>query len=101
MLSCKASFLKESSAGPAKSRTHPLRVSVICSARCVVIAPLRAVTLVGGSSDPSVPRSPGVNLREGRAAHGPSSLRGEFPWEVVVVYVGFLFLALQVLVCSL
>ena len=27
---------------------------------------------------------------------GPSTLRCEFPWEVVVVYVGFLFLALQV-----
>ena len=27
--------------------------------------------MVGGSSDPAVPRSPGVTLQEGRAAHGP------------------------------
>ena len=60
------------STGSAKSRTQPLGVSVICLARCVVIAPLGAVPAVGGgSSDPSVPRSPGVTLQEGRAAHGP------------------------------
>ena len=80
------------STGLAKSRTHSLGVSVICSASCVVIAPLEAVALVGGSSDPSVPRSPGVTLQEkaGRSM-GPSTLRCEFPWEVVVVYVGLLF----------
>ena len=80
------------STGPAKSRTHPLGVSAICSARCVVIAPLGAVTLVGGSSDPSVPRSPGVTFQEkaGRPM-GPSTLRCEHLWEVVVVYVGLLF----------
>ena len=30
------------SEGPAKSRTHPLGVSVICLDRCVVVAPLGA-----------------------------------------------------------
>ena len=52
--------------------------------------------MVGGSSDPSVPWSPGVTLQEkaGRPM-GPSTLRCEFPWEVVVVYVGFLFFALE------
>ena len=59
---------------------------------CVVIAPLGAVTMVGGSSDPSVPWSPGVTFQEkaGRPM-GPSTLRCEFPWEVVVVYVGLVF----------
>ena len=48
--------------------------------------------MVGGSSDPSVPWSPGVTLQEkaGRPM-GPSTLRCEFPWEVVVVYVGLVF----------
>ena len=60
----------------------------------MVIAPLGAVTVVGGSSDPSVPRSPGVTLQEkaGRPM-GPSTLQCEFPWELVdvhdkVVFVG-------------
>ena len=58
----------------------------------MVIAPLGAVTMVGGSPDPSVPWSPGVTLQEkaGRPM-GPSTLRCEFPWEAVVVFVGFLF----------
>ena len=74
----------------------------ICLARCLGIAPLGAVTMVGGSSDPSVPWSPGVTLQEkaGRPM-GPSTLRCGYLWEVVVVYVGLLFLALQFLVCSL
>ena len=48
--------------------------------------------MVGGSSDPSVPWSPGVTLQEkaGRPI-GPSTLRCEYLWEVVVVYVGLLF----------
>ena len=48
--------------------------------------------MVGGSSDPSVPWSPGVTLQEkaGRPM-GPSTLRCEYLWEVVVVYVGLLF----------
>ena len=47
---------------------------------CVVIAPPGAVTMVGGSLDPSVPWSPGVTLQEkaGRPM-GPSTLRCEFP----------------------
>ena len=60
------------STGPAKSRTHPLGVSEICSARCVVIAPLGAVTLVGGVFGPLGTKVPwGDSPREGRAAHGP------------------------------
>ena len=72
--------------------TNPLGVFAICLARCLGIAPLGAVTMVGGSSDPSVPWSPGVSLQEkaGRPM-GPSTLRCEFPWEVVVVFVGYLF----------
>ena len=64
----------------------------ICLARCLGIAPLGAVTMVGGSSDPSVPWSPGVTLQEkaGRPM-GPSTLRCGYLWEVVVVYVGLLF----------
>ena len=48
--------------------------------------------MVGGSSDPSVPWSPGVTLQEkaGRPM-GPSTLRCEFPWEVVLFYVWLLF----------
>ena len=48
--------------------------------------------MVGGSSDPSVPWSPRVTLQEkaGRSM-GPSTLRCEYLWEVVVVYVGLLF----------
>ena len=48
--------------------------------------------MVGGSSDPSVPWSPGVSLQEkaGRPM-GPSTLRCEFLWEIVVVYVGLMF----------
>ena len=69
----------------------PLGVLVICLVRCLGIAPLGAVTMVGGSSDPSVPLSP-VTLQEkaGRPM-GPSTLRCEYPWEVVVVFVGYLF----------
>ena len=72
--------------------TNPLGVSAICLARCLGIAPLGAVTMVGGSSDPSVPWSPGVSLQEkaGRPM-GPSTLRCEFLWEIVVVYVGLVF----------
>ena len=72
--------------------TTPLGVSAICLARCLGIAPLGAVTMVGGSSDPSVPWSPGVSLQEkaGRPT-GPSTLRCEFLWEVLVVYVGLVF----------
>ena len=63
----------------------------ICLARCLGVAPLGAVTMVGGSSDPSVPWSPGVTLQEkaGRPM-GPSTLRCGYLWEVVVVYVGLL-----------
>ena len=59
-----------------KRRTQPLGVSVICPARCVVVAPLGAVPVVGGSLDPSVPRSPGVTFQEkaGRPV-GPSTLQ--------------------------
>ena len=48
--------------------------------------------MVGGSSDPSVIWSPGVSLQEkaGRPM-GPSTLRCEFLWEIVVVYVGLVF----------
>ena len=47
---------------------------------------------MGGPSGPSVSRSPGVTLQEKAGRHmGPSTLRCEFPWEVVVVFVGFLF----------
>ena len=47
---------------------------------------------MGGPFGPSVSRSPGVTLQEkaGRPM-GPSTLWCEFPWEVVVVYVGLLF----------
>ena len=70
----------------------PLGVSEICSAHYVVIALLGAVTLVGGSSDPSVPRSPGVTLQEkaGRPM-GPSTLRCEFPWKLWWSMSGFCF----------
>ena len=66
----------------------------------MVIAPLGAVTVVGGSSDPSVPRSPGVTLQEkaGRPM-GPSTLQCEFPWELVDVHDRLFLLALQVVVC--
>ena len=52
----------------------------MCLASCLGIAPLGAVTMVGGSSDPSVPWSPGVTLQEkaGRPM-GPSTLRCESP----------------------
>ena len=81
---------------------NPLGVCAMCLASCLGIAPLGAVTMVGGSSDPSVPWSPGVTLQEkaGRPM-GPSTLRCESPWDVVVVFVGFLFLALQLFVCPL
>ena len=39
---------------------------------CLFISPPGAVPAVGGSLDPSVPRSPGVSLQKGRAAHGLS-----------------------------
>ena len=84
--------------GPAKSRTHePSWGLSDVSGMLLGIAPLGAVTMVGGSSNPSVPWSPGVTLQEkaGRPM-GPSTLRCEFPWEVVVVSVGFWFFALQV-----
>ena len=44
--------------------------------------------MVGGSSDPSVPWSPGVTLQEnaGRPM-GPSTLRCSYLWDVVVVFV--------------
>ena len=88
--------------------TNPLGVSAICLARCLGIAPLGAVTMVGGSSDPSVPWSPGVSLQEkaGRPM-GPSTLRCEFLWEIVVVDVGlvcwffrFLFVLCDAVVIS-
>ena len=46
---------------------------------------------MGGSSDPSVPRSPGATLQEqaGRPM-GPSTLQCEFPWEFVDDYAGLL-----------
>ena len=47
---------------------------------------------MGGPFGPSVSRSPGVTLQEKAGwPMGPSTLRCEFPWEVVVVYVGLLF----------
>ena len=72
--------------------TKPLGVTAICLASCLGIAPLGAVTMVGGSSDPSVPWSPGVTLQEkaGRPM-GPSTLRCESPWEAVVVFVRSVF----------
>ena len=72
--------------------TTPLGVPAFCLAKCLGIAPLGAVTMVGGSSDPSVPWSPGVSLQEkaGRPM-GPSTLRCEFLWEIVEVYVGLVF----------
>ena len=58
--------------GPAKSWAHLLGYLFLCLVFCLVLAPPGAVPVVGGgSSDPSVPRSPGVTLQEGRAAHGP------------------------------
>ena len=49
--------------------TKPLGVTAICLASCLGIAPLGAVTMVGGSSDPSVPWSPGMTLQ--RRQGGP------------------------------
>ena len=61
--------------------------------RCVVIAPLGAVPVVGWSSDPSVLRSPGVTFQEKAVrSMGPSTLQCEFPWEFVDVYVRLFFL---------
>ena len=78
--------------GPAKSWTKPLGVSVLCMASLCGSCATGGVPLMGGPSGPSVSRSPGVTLQEkaGRPM-GPSTLRCEFPWEVVVVYVGLLF----------
>ena len=83
--------------GPAKSWTSLLGFVQFVWHVVQVLRRWGAVTMVGGSSDPSVPWSPGVTLQEkaGRPM-GPSTLRCEFPWEVVVVYVGFLFFVLQV-----
>ena len=41
--------------------------------------------MVGGSSDPSVPRSPGVTLQEGRAARGAPPPRGDKSSETLLV----------------
>ena len=48
---------------------------------------------MGGFSNPSVPRSPGVTLQEkaGRPM-GPSTLQCEFPWEFLRVCVRYVFL---------
>ena len=69
---------------------HPLGVPVRCLASCVVVAPLGAVPVVGGSSDPSVLRSPGVTL-EGRAAHGPLHLAVNRSLETLMALL-FVFL---------
>ena len=46
---------------------------------CLVIAPPGAVPVVGGSTDPSVPRSLGVSAQKCRAAHGPRHLALKIP----------------------
>ena len=57
---------------------------------------------MGGPFGPSISRSPGVTLQEkaGRPM-GPSTLLCEFPWEVVVVYVGWLSWFFRFFVCFL
>ena len=56
---------------PAKSWVYFFWGIRLLFGMCLVIAPPEAVPVVGRSSDPSVPRSPGASPQKCRAAHGP------------------------------
>ena len=92
------------SEGPAKSRTHAPSwgLSNLFGSLFGYCATGGRLPWWGGLWTPRYHGPPGVTLQEkaGRPM-GPSTLRCEFPWEVVVVYVEFLFFVLHVFVCSL
>ena len=50
-----------------------------------------AVPVVGGSSDPSVPWSPGVSLQRGQGGPWAPPPAVSNPWETLLIYVVFLW----------